>query len=70
MKDGIGYLLMDGSAEWYWDGEAFAVLVFQGEARPPKPAAIRPDLQTARRDAAALRKRGIPVRPVKLGFSV
>lgn len=70
----IGFLLMDPGASVWWDGTMFAALSYTEGGREivpffPALAAFRPDLATARKDAAAISKQQkVDVRPVRVAF--
>ncbi len=73
----LGYLLMDASAERWYDPALSLWIVFAyhedgkevADFLPP-PKAFRPDLPTARKDAKELSQLGIDARPVRIAYSV
>ncbi len=73
----LGYLLMDATAERWYDPalEVWIVFAYHEDGKEvadflPPPKAFRPDLPTARKDAKELSQLGIDARPVRVAYSV
>ncbi len=73
----LGYLLMDATAERWYDPvlSLWIVFAYMEDGKEvadflPPPKAFRPDLPTAKKDAAQLSREGIDARPVRVAYSV